>query len=305
MERDATRLSEAAPDQADPAATLEFVRTRLAEGARLTGPLLATFYRAVHALDPGATEDSLAVLPGNRGVRLYETLVSWATLAPGERVLDIGCGSGGSTRAAARAVGADGFVLGLDVSPEALELARARTPPELPVLYRVCAAERLHTVPDRAFDCVLGSMMLDQVDLPTTLAEVYRALRPGGRFVASVMAFDRLRPMDAAFMGAVMALVGRRVPGALAGRASRASLPHEPADELAFTEAGLGTVEEQDVQLAAVMEDEDDFWRIFSRTYIAHLLDEEGVEELRATLVRRLPHTLYLPVRFLKTRRPG
>jgi hypothetical protein len=64
-------------------------------------------------------------------------------------------------------------------------------------------------------------------------------------------------------------------------------------------------VEEQDVQLAVVMEDLDDAWRVFSRTYIAHVLDEEGQEELRRILKRRMPHTLYLPLRFLRTRRPG
>ena len=293
-----------APD--DPAETLRFVRARLAEGARLAGSLATAFYRAVHAIDPGATEDSLAVLPGNRGVHLYDSLVSWASLVAGERVLDIGCGSGGATRSAARAVGRDGLVVGLDVSEQAVEFARERTPPDAPVVYRRGAAERLAAIPDRSFDCVVASLVLDQVaDLPAVIAEAHRALRPGGRMVASVMAFDRLRPMDAAFMGAVVAVVGRRAPGALAGRASRASFPDEPSDRAAFAEVGLLTPEEQDVQFAAVFEDGEDAWRLFSRTYIAHLLDDEGKAELRKVLDRRTPHTLYLPVRFLRTRRPG
>jgi hypothetical protein len=64
-------------------------------------------------------------------------------------------------------------------------------------------------------------------------------------------------------------------------------------------------VEEQDVQLAVVMEDEDDAWNLFRHTYIAQILDEEGQAELRRVLRRRMPHTLYLPLRFLRTRRPG
>jgi SAM-dependent methyltransferase len=297
---------QAPPSHDDPEEMLAQVRARLAEGARLTGPLAATFYRAVHALDPGATEDSLAILPGNRGVHLYDSLVGWASLVAGERVLDIGCGSGGAARSAARAVGADGLVVGLDISGEAIESARERTPEGVPVVYRRCAAEKLTAIPDRSFDCVVASLVLDQVtDLRAVIAEAYRALRPGGRMVASVMAFDRLRPMDAAFMGAVVAVVGRRAPGALAGRASRASFPDEPADRAAFAEIGMLIPEEQDVQLAAVMEDGEDAWRLFSRTYIAHLLDEEGKAELRKVLDRRTPHTLYLPVRFLRTRRPG
>ena len=74
---------------------------------------------------------------------------------------------------------------------------------------------------------------------------------------------------------------------------------------LAFKEAGLATVEEQDIQLAVVMETLDDAWRVFSRTYIAQVLDDEGREDLQRVLKRRMPHTLYLPLRFLRTRRPG
>lgn len=289
-----------------PGEALDEIRAQVAEGTPLTGALAARFYRAVHAIDPAATEESLAVLPGNRGVHLYDTLVSWAPIVAGEQAIDLGCGSGGATRAAARAVGADGTVVGVDVCPECIEAAQARTDDDLPVLYRRADATRLGSVPDRTFDCAIASMLLEQVDdLQPLLAEVFRVLRPGGRFVASVTAFDRLRPIDASFMGAVIAVVGRHAPGALAGRASRASIPHEPVDAAAFREAGLATVEEQDVQFAVVMEDLDDAWRVFSRTYIAQVLGDEGREDLKRVLARRMPHTLYLPLRFLRTRRPG
>lgn len=289
------------PDEA-----LAEIRSQIAAGEPLTGALAARFYRAVNAIDPSATEDSLAVLPGNRGVHLYDTLVSWAPIVAGEQVIDLGCGSGGATRSAARAVGPEGMVVGVDISPECVAAAQARTDDDLPVLFRRGDVRRLATVPDRTFGCAIASMLLEQMDdLEPVLDEVYRVLRPGGRFVASVTAFDRLRPIDASFMGAVLAVVARHAPGALAGRASRASIPHEPVDQSAFKKAGLATVEEQDVQFAVVMEDLDDAWRVFSRTYIAYVLGEEGREDLRRALRRRMPHTLYLPLRFLRTRRPG
>lgn len=289
-----------------PEHALDEVRALVAAGAPLVGALAGRFHRAVNAVDPLATEESLAVLPGNRGVHLYDTLVSWAALRPGEQVIDLGCGSGGATRAAARVVGPEGMVVGIDASPECVAAAEARTEPDLPVIYRRGDVQRMGTVPDRTFDCAIASMLLDQIDdLQPVLAEVQRVLRPGGRFVASVTAFDRLRPIDASFMGAVIAVVGRNAPGALAGRASRASIPHEPADQIAFKEAGLATVEEQDVQFAVVMEDIDDAWALFSRTTIAQVLDAGGREDLRRVLARRMPHTLYLPLRFLRTRRPG
>ena len=297
----ATTTTAQGPEQA-----LDEVRTLVAGGAPLVGALAARFHRAVNAIDPLATEESLAVLPGNRGVHLYDTLVSWAPIRPGEQVIDLGCGSGGATRAAARAVGPEGMVVGIDASPECIAAAQARTDGDLPILYRRGEIQRMGSAPDRTFDCAIASMVLEQIDdLQPVLAEVQRVLRPGGRFVASVTSFDRLRPIDASFMGAVIAVVGRHAPGALSGRASRASIPHEPADQFAFKEAGLAAVEEQDVQFAVVMEDIDDAWAVFSRTYIARVLDAEGQEELRRVLTRRMPHTLYLPLRFLRTRRPG
>jgi SAM-dependent methyltransferase len=294
------------PAAGGPEEVLAETRARLARGEPLVGALASGFYRAVHALDPGATEDVLAAMPGNGGVQLYESLISWAALVPGERVLDVGCGSGGATRAAARAVGPGGLVMGIDPCPECVALARERTDPGLPVVYRLGVAERLAAVPDRSMDCVVASLVLEQVgNLHAGLAEAFRVLRPGGRLVASVTAFDRLRPLDAALMGSVVAVVALRARGALAGRASRASIPHEPGDAAAFRETGFLAPEERDVQLAAVMEDAAGAWALFSRSYIAHMLDEEGRAELRARLERRMPHTLYLPLRFLRTRRPG
>jgi SAM-dependent methyltransferase len=309
MARPMTATSEPPPPDGRPAgpeARLAEIRSRLSLGEPLVGPLATEFHAAVNALDPGATEDALSVLPGNGGVQLYASLVSWASLAPGERVLDLGCGTGGAAREAARAVGAEGLVIGVDPVPEALALARERTPADLPIVYRQGRAERLAHIPDRSLDCVLASLVFEQVaDLDAALLEIVRVLRPGGRLVASVTAFDRLRPLDARLMGSVLAVVAVRARGALAGRASRASIPHEASDAAAFRAAGLLTPEERDVQLAAVMEDADGAWALFSRSLIAHLLDEEGREELRARLARRVPHTLYIPLRFLRTRRPG
>ena len=48
-------------------------------------------------------------------------------------------------------------------------------------------------------DCVVASLVLEQIgNLDAALGEAFRVLRPGGRLVASITAFDRLRPLDAA-----------------------------------------------------------------------------------------------------------
>jgi ubiquinone/menaquinone biosynthesis C-methylase UbiE len=289
-----------------PAAQLDEMRARLAGGEHLVGSFAAAFHRTIAAVDPGATEDTIAVLPGNQGLHIYDSLVAWTAPAAGERVLDIGCGTGGAAGAAARMVGEDGEVVGVDPVPEALALAARRTPDDLAILYHRAAAERLAGMPDRYFDCAVLSFVLDQVaDLKATLSELYRVLRPGGRWCASVWAFDKLRPLDQSLYGALIAVVARHAPGALAGAASRASMPHEREHMAAFVASELLRPEERDGQLALVMEDIDTAMAVFSRTAMVMMLSDEGREDFRETLARRLPHTLYLPVRLLRSRRPG
>ena len=287
-------------------AELDALRAQLAAGVPLVGSIVTSLSRLATDEDPGATEDSIATLPAVRGLDIYRTLVSWAPIVAGEKVLDVGCGSGGATRAVAETVGEDGLVIGIDHSPRAIALAEERTPSSLPVLYRVLRAERLEGLPDRGFDAAICSLVLDQMDdIAPALAELARVLRPGGRLVASVMAWDRVRPADGPFLGAVLAVVGRHAPGALAGRASRASIPDEPEDAAAFREAGFLTPEELDIQLALQMPDFETAWAVFSRSIIASMLDEAGREDLRETIASRIPCDIYLPVRLLRTRRPG
>ncbi len=290
----------------DPAERLAEVRERILAGERLAGPLATAFFTAVHTLDPTATEDTIAPLVGNGGVHLYKSLLAWASLTPGERVLDVGCGSGGAARAAGEIVGSNGMVVGVDPCRRALEIARERAPQDVPMAFIEGRAERMIGVEDRSFDCVVASLSLEEFqDLDAAISEIRRVLRPGGRFVASVTAFDRLRPVDAAFMGAVIAVITRHAPAALGGRASLASIPLEPDDAKAFAANTMLRPEERDVQFAAPMDDIDAAWRLFGRTHIARLLDEDGQRDLKAAIARRLPHTLYIPLRFLRSRRPG
>lgn len=290
----------------DPETRLEEVRARIAAGERFTGPVAAAFYQAVHTLDPTATEDTVASLPGNSGVHLYDSLVAWASLVQGERVLDLGCGSGGAGRAAARAVGEHGMVVGVDPCRRALEIARERAPGDVPMAFVAATAERLGEIPDKSFDCVVASLSLEEMqDLRAALREAFRVLRPGGRFVASVSAFDRFRPIDSAFVASMITVVARHMPSALVGRATRASIPQDPEDMRAFAEAGLLKPEERDVQLSANLDSPERAWEILGRTHIARLLDAGGQAALREAVDARLPHNLYFPLRFLRSRRPG
>lgn len=102
-----------------------------------------------------------------------------AAVRPGEDVLDVGCGTGESTREAA-AAGAN--ALGVDVSEQAIAKAR-----ELGGAAFEVADAQAHPFPAGAFDVVLsrfGAMFFP--DPPAAFANLARALRPGGRLVLLV-----------------------------------------------------------------------------------------------------------------------
>lgn len=112
--------------------------------------------------------------------------VRHARLAPGERVLDIGTGTGGFALEAAKAVGPKGEVIGVDPSPEMIGRARAKAGRRRNVTFRTAAIEAL-PFPDAGFDVVSLSLVLHQ--LPSDafhagMVEVRRVLRPGGRLFA-------------------------------------------------------------------------------------------------------------------------
>jgi ubiquinone/menaquinone biosynthesis C-methylase UbiE len=117
-----------------------------------------------------------------------ERLLDVAALRKGERVLDVACGTGLVTFAAAAAVGAAGAVVGTDISQGMIDLAteRARAEHVTNVRFERMEAEELR-VSDASFDvvlCALGMMYVP--DARKGIAEMARALVPGGRAVAVV-----------------------------------------------------------------------------------------------------------------------
>jgi arsenite methyltransferase len=103
--------------------------------------------------------------------------------APGERILDVGCGPGFYCAELAEEVGQSGSVVGVDSSPAMLELAARRCAGHEGVELRRGDAISL-PVDDAGFDAALCVQVLEYVPDPTVaLAEMHRALRPGGRVV--------------------------------------------------------------------------------------------------------------------------
>jgi ubiquinone/menaquinone biosynthesis C-methylase UbiE len=130
-----------------------------------------------HALLPGY--DLLTRLLGMK--RVHNALIAQADLADGQRVLEIGCGTGNVTiRAKQARPGAD--LTGSDPDPRALERARRKARGMTGIRFERAYAQEL-PYGDGEFDRVLSSMMLHHLDDDTkaaAVAEVHRVLRPGG-----------------------------------------------------------------------------------------------------------------------------
>ena len=122
--------------------------------------------------------------------------VELAALRPGERVFDVGCGTGASALPAAEAVGPDGSVVGIDVADAMLERARGKA-----------AARDIRNVsfrfgdmtnsgePDRSYDAVLSVFaVFFTPDMERNVAELWRLVRPGGRLVVTVWGPRALEP---------------------------------------------------------------------------------------------------------------
>jgi ubiquinone/menaquinone biosynthesis C-methylase UbiE len=115
-----------------------------------------------------------------------EDLLETASLRPGERVLDVACGTGVVTRLAAKHVGPAGRVAGLDVNPGMLAVARSESPAGDSIDWYEASAESM-PLRDEAFDVVLCQMGLQFVpDKPAALREMQRVLTSEGRIYVTL-----------------------------------------------------------------------------------------------------------------------
>lgn len=108
--------------------------------------------------------------------------VKWSGVGPGDRLLDVCCGSGDLALRAAKVTGGDGLVIGLDFCPELLAIAARRQQqqcPHFPLRWLEGDAQAL-PFGDREFDgATMGYGLRNVGDIPRALAELWRVLKPG------------------------------------------------------------------------------------------------------------------------------
>ncbi|SNY64121.1 class I SAM-dependent methyltransferase [Paractinoplanes atraurantiacus] len=171
---------------------------------------------------------ALAFLGRRRAV--FDRLVARAGITAGDRVLDIGCGTGYLTR---RAAAVAGSVVGVDPSINVIEYARRKSPPTC--VFHVAEGRRVPEE-DASFDVAVSSLALHHIEpgqRADTFAEIFRLLCPGGRLLIA-----DFRPPSGA--------LGNRFVGAVAGHAMQHTQVEDHAP--AITAAGFTVVGEGDLR---------------------------------------------------------
>lgn len=159
--------------------------------------------------------------------RIWDHLVAASGARPGERVLDLGCGTGYFARKIAPVVGHSGVVVGIDPSPASLDYAAAHASPNC--MFRPAQAQNLPFA-DASFDLVVSSLTFHHISPEHRLGAIWealRVLRPGGRACIADVCPPRIQMLE-------------RVISAAHGRAAM----HDVANQLRvmMTEAGFGTI---------------------------------------------------------------
>jgi SAM-dependent methyltransferase len=227
---------------------------------------------------------------GRWSARLAPLFTEFAGIRDGQRILDVGCGTGSLSRTLLNA-GKAISVVGVDPAEDYISFAR-RGVPDSRATFQVSAAGSL-LFPDKSFDAAMALLVLQEFDDPVgSVREMARTTRRGGTVAACLWDFVEGMPMASLFWQAAEAVapeaVGRR-------RAERPpSRPSLQALSELWLGAGLSQVRTGRLELSQEFASFDDYWQPFLKgctplSAFAVAVNRETHGELANTLRRIIP----------------
>jgi SAM-dependent methyltransferase len=157
----------------------------------------------------GSSDAELAAIPAEANMGLScGNPTAFASLRPGEVVVDLGCGGGMDVFLAATKVGPTGKAIGIDMTAKMIDLARAnaRKAGVRNVEFHLATIDKL-PLADASVDCVISNCVINLApDKQAVFKEIARVLKPGGRLAASDIALKK--PLPEQLAGDISAYVG-------------------------------------------------------------------------------------------------
>jgi SAM-dependent methyltransferase len=169
--------------------------------AAVAAGTLSSDHAGVHAVAQafGYSPEELASIPAQANMGLScGNPTATAHLKPGEVVVDLGSGGGLDVFLAASKIGPTGKAIGIDMTPEMIERAKANAARAgvTTVEFHLAKIDRL-PLADASADCIISNCVINLApDKPAVFREMYRVLKPGGRVAVSDIALKKPLPPE-------------------------------------------------------------------------------------------------------------